>query len=69
VKIVSLREPRPEDFVAGKSVLRATTRAVAFEADPPGWEMPPLVEGGRAKREARYFVVRFSTSVRTGETW
>jgi hypothetical protein len=56
-------------LVSGYRVLRATTMAVEFEAEPPGWEMPPLEEGGRSKREARYFVVRFSMRVRTGETW
>jgi hypothetical protein len=66
--MVNLREPRPSVFVLGNRVLRATTRAVEFEALPPGWEMPPLVEGGRAKRLARYLVVCFSTRVRTGET-
>jgi hypothetical protein len=43
--------------------------AVALEAEPPGCEMPPLVLAGRLKSEARYLVVRFSMSVRTGETW
>jgi hypothetical protein len=43
--------------------------AALFDALPPGWEMPPEVEEGRPNSEARYFVVRFSTSVRTGETW
>jgi hypothetical protein len=50
-------------------VLRAITRAVELEALPPGREMPPLVLGGRPKREARYLVVCFSMRVRTGETW
>jgi hypothetical protein len=69
VKILNLREPNPSVLVVGKRVLRATTRAVAFEAEPPGWEIPPLVCEGRAKRLARYSVVRFSMRVRTGETW
>jgi hypothetical protein len=59
----------PETFVSGYNVLRATTMAVEFEAEPPGWEMPPLVEAGRLKRLARYLVVCFSTRVSTGETW
>lgn len=50
-------------------MLRATTSAVALEAEPPGCEMPPEVEAGREKREARYLVQRFSMRVRTGETW
>ena len=62
-------EPLPSVFVSGYSVLRATTMAVEFEAEPPGWLIPPEVEGGRPKREARYFVVLFSVRVRTGETW
>jgi hypothetical protein len=40
-----------------------------LEAEPPGWEIPPDVDFGRLKSEARYFVVRFSIRVRTGETW
>jgi hypothetical protein len=69
VKIFRFRLPLPLDLVSGYRVLRATTMAVALEALPPGWEMPPDVEEGRLKRLARYFVVCFSMSVRTGETW
>lgn len=47
----------------------AMTMAEALAALPPGWEIPPQVFSGRPKREARYFVVRFSTTVSTGETW
>jgi len=53
VKIVNLWEPLPSVLVEGYSVLRATTMAVALEAEPPGWLMPPDVEAGRWKSEAR----------------
>jgi len=43
--------------------------AELLEALPPGCEIPPEVEVGRPNSVARYFVVRFSTRVRTGETW
>lgn len=66
---MSFREPLPDVLVSGYSVLRATTRAVELEAEPPGCEIPPHVDGGRLKREARNLVERFSMSVRTGETW
>lgn len=66
---MSFREPRPEVLVSGYRVFRAMTRAVELEAEPPGWEMPPDVEAGREKREARCLVQRFSMRVRTGETW
>jgi hypothetical protein len=61
--------PLPSAFVSGKSVLRATTIAVELLALPPGCDIPPEVAAGRPKSEARYFVVFFSTRVRTGETW
>jgi hypothetical protein len=43
--------------------------AVELLALPPGCDIPPEVAVGRPKSEARYFVVFFSTRVRTGETW
>jgi hypothetical protein len=66
---MSLREPLPEVFVSGYSVLRATTMAVELDAEPPGCDMPPHVNEGREKREARYLVVCFSMRVNAGETW
>ena len=47
----------------------AMTIAVVLEVLPPGWDIPPEVEEGRPKRDARYFVVRFSMRVKTGEHW
>lgn len=50
-------------------MLRAITMAVLLLVEPPGWDMPPRVEAGRLKSEARCAVVCFSMRVSTGETW
>lgn len=34
-------EALPYSFVSGKSVLRAITMEVVFDAEPPGTEIPP----------------------------
>lgn len=68
MKIVNFLAPLPSVLVSGYRVFRATTMAVELEAEPPGWEMPPPVEAGRLKSEARYLVVCFSMRVRAGET-
>lgn len=51
--MVKVKEVLPWVLVDGYKVLRAMARAVLLEAEPPGCEMPPDVEGGRWKREAR----------------
>jgi hypothetical protein len=64
------RLPRSPSFlVDGYNVLRAITRAVLLEAEPPGCEMPPAKGEVKPRRVARNFVVCFSIRVRTGETW
>lgn len=63
------RPPSPSLFVEGYSVLRAMTRAVEFEALPPGCDIPPANGDVNPRRVARKRVVCFSMRVRTGETW
>ena len=64
------RRPRSPSFlVDGYSVLRAITRAVLLQAEPPGCEIPPAKGVVKPRRVARNLVVCFSIRVRTGETW
>jgi hypothetical protein len=40
-----------------------------FEAEPPGWDIPPEWGAVKPNKEARLVVTCFSTRVSTGETW
>lgn len=69
MKTTNLRPALPAVLVSGKSVLRAATRDVRFDALPPAQVKPPARGPEKPKREARVRAVCFSMMVRAGETW